>query len=81
MNLLQPTLSRVREAEADLDAAELTGDRAGLASALVKLGQWQELLLRQLLPTGRILHLPTPLTEHPPTEERIRRLNHLVENG
>ncbi len=74
-------LSRVREAEADLDAAELTGDPAGLASALVKLRQWQESRLRQLLPTGRILRLPTLLTEHPPTEERIRRLNHLAETG
>jgi heat shock protein HtpX len=81
VNLLQLALSRVREAEADLDAAELTGDPAGLASALVKLRQWQESLLRELFPTGRILHLPTLLTDHPPTEERIRRLNHLAESG
>jgi heat shock protein HtpX len=74
VGLLRLALSRAREAEADLEAAELTGDPAALASALVKLRRWQERLLRQWFPTAHPLHLPTLFDDHPPTEERIRRL-------
>ena len=48
--LLELALSRAREFEADLDAAGLTGDPAGLASALAKLerfqrGTWEQILM------------------------------------
>ena len=78
VQLLQLALSRGREAEADLAAAELTGDPEALAVALQKLRQWQERGLRRVFPTGRVLHLPTLLNDHPPTEERIRRLRRLA---
>jgi heat shock protein HtpX len=78
VQLLQLALSRGREAEADLEAAELTGDPEGLAAALQKLRQWQERRLRRVFPTGRVFHLPTLLNDHPPTDERIRRLMHLA---
>jgi len=81
VNLLQLAMSRAREAEADLEAAELTGDPAGLASALVKLRRWQESRLRQLFPTGRILHLPSLFADHPPTEARIRQLRQMGGHG
>jgi heat shock protein HtpX len=74
VGLLRLALSRSREAEADLEAIELTGDPVGLASALGKLQQWQEWRLRQLLPQGRIMRLPTLFNDHPPTRARIRRL-------
>jgi heat shock protein HtpX len=74
VGLMRLALSRAREAEADLGAADLTGDPAGLAAALVKLRQWQERLLRQLVPTAHPLHLPSLFDDHPPTEQRIRRL-------
>lgn len=77
VGLLRLALSRAREAEADLEAAELTGDPMSLASALAKLREWQYWRLRQLLPLGPILHLPTLLSDHPPTEERIRRLRQI----
>ncbi|MGE5268842.1 MAG: zinc metalloprotease HtpX [Thiohalocapsa sp.] len=77
--LLQLAMSREREAEADLGAAELTGDPAGLAAALIKLQRWQEWRLRRLFPTARPFHLPTLLNDHPPTAERIRRLLNLAQ--
>jgi len=80
MSLLALTLSREREAEADLEAANLTGDPLSLASALIKLRRWQAWQLRQMFPTGRIFYLPTLLRDHPPTEKRIRRLREMVQS-
>jgi heat shock protein HtpX len=71
--LAQLGLSRVREFDADLKAAELTGDPAGLASALARIEQvgrsWRSLLL-----PGWGNPEPSWLRTHPVTEERIRRL-------
>ena len=72
--LLQLALSRSREFDADLDAAGLTGDPAGLASALVKLERYQRGLWEQILLPGRRLPEPSLLRSHPPTEERVARL-------
>ena len=72
--LLRLALSRDREAEADAEAAELTQDPDALASALIKLRERRRGTLKRLFPTVRSLHLPTLLADHPPTEERIRRL-------
>ncbi|NMG40479.1 M48 family metalloprotease [Chelativorans sp. ZYF759] len=72
--LLQMALSRTREFDADLGAAQLTGDPDGLASALVKLEtaqrrQWEAMML----PGGRIPD-PSLLRTHPPTDQRVARL-------
>ncbi|HEB57867.1 MAG TPA: peptidase M48 [Gammaproteobacteria bacterium] len=74
-DLLQLALSRVREFDADLGAAHLTGDPEGLASALVKLerqqrGGW----LSQVFLPGRREPQPSLLRTHPPTRARIERL-------
>ncbi|HVC50637.1 MAG TPA: M48 family metalloprotease [Stellaceae bacterium] len=74
VGLLRLALSRIREAEADLEAAELTGDPLGLAAALDKLRVWQQQRMTRLSPMMRPLQLPKLLSDHPPTEERIRRL-------
>ena len=75
--LLQLALSRAREYEADLDAAGLTGDPAGLASALAKLERFQRGMWEQILIPGYRLPEPSLLRSHPPTEERIARLREL----
>jgi heat shock protein HtpX len=72
--LLQLGLSRVREYDADLDGASLTGDPEGLASALRILeerqgGKWEGLVL-----PGSRLPQPSLLRTHPKTEDRIARL-------
>ncbi len=71
--LLQLSLSRNREFAADMEAAALTGDPGGLASALATLeryqGSWLESLFGYRRPT-RLRWLHT----HPPTGERIARL-------
>lgn len=71
--LLQLALSRNREFTADLEAAALTGDAHGLASALEVLdrhqGSWLESLIGR--PRGPFTDW---LQTHPPTRERIRRL-------
>lgn len=79
MALLQLALSRAREFDADLDAAGLTGDPAGLASALEKLERYQGRFWEEILFPGRRIPEPSLLRTHPPTEERIRRLLSLYE--
>jgi heat shock protein HtpX len=71
--LAQLGLSRVREFDADLKAAALTGDPEGLARALAHIEQasrsWQSILL-----PGWGNPEPSWLRTHPATGERIRRL-------
>jgi len=72
--LVQLALSRNREYDADLGAAELTGDPVGLASALQRLERAQgRLWERILMPDWRIPD-PSLLRSHPDTAERIARL-------
>lgn len=73
--LLQLALSRNREYEADAFAVALTGDAAGLASALRKLDREQHSLLRRLFWPHARGDVPVWLRTHPRTEERITRLN------
>ena len=76
--LAQLALSRNREYEADRTAAELSGDPAGLASALDKLERYQGRFWEQAMLPGRHLPDPSLLRTHPPTEERIARLMELL---
>jgi len=77
--LIQLALSRSREYEADLGAAELTGDPAGLASALARMDRIQGRVLEQILLPGQRIPEPSLLRTHPPITERINRLTSLLE--
>lgn len=72
--LMQLALSRTREYDADLEAAKLTGDPRGLASALVKLEKMQGGFFERIFLPGRRVPQPSLLRTHPPTEERVQRL-------
>lgn len=76
-NGLLLALSRRRELEADLGAVELTGDPAGLASALARLERRQRSLLERLLGVPADV-VPPWLRTHPTTDVRIRRLRDLA---
>lgn len=71
--MLQLALSRTREYEADLGAIRITGDPAGLASALKKVEKAKKGLLQAIMP-GRKIPEPAMLRTHPPTDDRIERL-------
>ena len=74
-SLVQLALSRTREYNADLGAAELTGDPEALASALNKMDHFQGGWLRRMLRPGyQKLPEASMLRTHPPTAERVRRL-------
>jgi heat shock protein HtpX len=75
--LLQLALARAREFDADLDAAGLTGDPAGLILALAKLERYQQGLWEQILMPGYRSPEPSLLRSHPSTEERVARLEAL----
>ena len=72
--LLQLALSRSREYQADLNACQLTGDPAGLASALQTLERKQGALWESMLPPGGRLPDPSVLRTHPRTQDRVERL-------
>lgn len=72
--LMQLALSRSREFDADLGAAELSDDPKGLALALAKMERYQGRLFEQIFLPGRRVPEPSLLRTHPATEERIRRL-------
>jgi len=75
--LLQLALSRTREYDADLDAAGLTGDPEGLASALQTLEQKQGGMWEQLVLPGSRSPQPSLLRSHPKTPDRVARLRSL----
>lgn len=75
--LIQLGLSRTREYDADLRAATLTGDPLGLAQALAHIEQASRGWLSVLFP-GWGNPEPSWLRTHPPTDERIRRLQALA---
>ncbi|MFV0295131.1 MAG: zinc metalloprotease HtpX [Hyphomicrobiaceae bacterium] len=79
-SLLQAGLSRAREYDADLEAAILTGDPEGLASALASLERYQGRFWEDLMvpiPARRIPY-PSLLRSHPTTRERIARLQDIA---
>ena len=79
--LAQLGLSRTREYDADLNAAQLTGDPEGLARALVKIERVQGSWLEKLFLPGRGVPEPSSLRTHPHTEDRVRRLMELQTDG
>lgn len=79
--LLQLALSRAREYDADLGAADLTGDPRALASALARMERYQGRILEQLFMPGRRVPDPSLLRSHPPTEQRVERLLSLAPHG
>ncbi len=79
--LAQLGLSRTREYDADLGAARLTGDPDGLARALLKIEQIQGGWLERIFLPGRRVPEPSLLRTHPPTAERVRRLQELKPEG
>jgi heat shock protein HtpX len=72
--LAQLSLSRTREYHADLNAVLLMGDADALASALMKIEQYQGDWMEQLFMPGYKVPVPSILRTHPPTEDRVRRI-------
>ena len=77
--LLQNALARQREFAADAEAARLTGDPMGLATALRAIEQSRRSLLMRLF--GFASRGGTPLHSHPSTEDRIIRLQQMSPSG
>lgn len=73
-NIMILAISRTREFEADLNAAQLTGDPDGLANALQKLHVLNRMSRNYALQRA----LPSWLSTHPELPERIRRLRELA---
>jgi len=74
VSLLQLALSRTREYNADLNAAALTRDPRGLASALTKLERYQGRFWEEIIFPGRRIPEPSILRTHPTTDDRVARL-------
>jgi len=81
--LIQMAISRSREYLADATAANITGNREGLASALEKLGAYSKQIPMQAQPATAHMFITNPLagrsmmkffSTHPPIEERVARL-------
>jgi heat shock protein HtpX len=74
MSILELSLSRMREFDADRQAALLTGDPEGLAMALGKLEVYESSIFDILFRSGHSASDPSILRTHPVNEERIERL-------
>jgi heat shock protein HtpX len=91
--IIQFAISRQHEFQADRTAAELTGRPEGLAGALRKLDAYAHRIPMQVNPAAAQLAIVNPLSgqkgmgimklfsTHPPTEERIARLQALANDA
>ena len=88
--LIQMAVSRSRELQADESGAHLSRDPEALASALLKLEQTAKRVPAPVNPAQAHLFIVNPLrgggvarlfSTHPPTEERVRRLQELARSG
>lgn len=75
--LMQLALLRSREFAADLGAVELTGDPAGLSSALTTIERPNRTVFDLFFPVRNSAQGSAIFRTHPATEERIKRLNGL----
>jgi heat shock protein HtpX len=85
--LVQMAISRSREYEADAGGAEISGNPLSLASALRTLDRKAEEIPMDASPATAHMFIVNPLSggklaslfsTHPPMEERIARLEHMV---
>jgi heat shock protein HtpX len=86
--IVQMAISRTREYEADKGGAQLAGNPAGLANALLKLEKGSQLVpMQDAKPATAHMFIVNPLTggglmnlfsTHPPIAERVKRLNELA---
>ena len=85
--LVQLAISRTREYGADAAGARIAGDPIALASALRKLEGWSKQMPMAINPTTAHMYIVNPLSgstiaglfsTHPPTQERIARLEQLA---
>lgn len=85
--LVQLAISRTREYGADAVGARIAGDPIALASALRKLESWSTRLPMAVNPAAAHMYIINPLSgsslaglfsTHPPTQERIARLERLA---
>jgi len=93
--LIQTAISRTREFAADRDGARISGNPRGLATALARLQQGAEARPMQASANtentahmfivnpfaGAMSGLANLFSTHPPTEERIERLNEMAQTG
>jgi heat shock protein HtpX len=84
--LVQMAISRSREYAADAYGAKLVGTGRPLAGALLRLDAWSRRIPSAVEPATAHLFIVNPLSAgaiaslfstHPPTEERVRRLQQL----
>lgn len=92
-SLIQMSISRAREYEADRGGAEISSDPEALAHALEKIHNYAQGVPFQAVeqhPETAQMMILNPLTAgglaqlfstHPPTEERVARLMHMAKNG
>lgn len=74
VSLLQLAILRRREYAADAAAAQVSGDPAALAQALVKIERATRFTLKRMFGDAAAIELPTLLRTHPRTEDRVKRL-------
>jgi heat shock protein HtpX len=76
--LMQLALSRAHEFNADIEAAKLTGDPLGLASALEKIEYYQGGWIERMFIPYRRMREPALLRSHPLMLDRVNRLKELA---
>jgi heat shock protein HtpX len=88
--IIQMAISRQNEFQADAAAAEITGRPLNLANALRRLDNYANKIPMDVNPAGASLAIVNPLrgggmmkmfSTHPPTEERVARLESMAQHG